>query len=51
MLRTATIEDALWSDESSTDAVVKKGRDMPFSEFVTMLLDFGLYETLRQEAV
>lgn len=46
-----TVEDALWSHESSTDTVVKKARDMPVSEFVTMLLDFGLYETLRQDAV
>ena len=44
------VENAVWSVEESSGAVIKHLRDMPWEELRTMLLDVGLYERLQEAA-
>lgn len=42
------VEDALWSHESHSNEVSQKAREMPVSHLVQALMEFGLYERLRE---
>lgn len=44
------VENAVWSVEESSGAVIKHLRDMPWEDLRAMLLDVGLYERLQEAA-
>lgn len=45
-----TVEDAVWSHESSSQDVMKAIREMSTADLVHALMDFGLYEHIHQKA-
>lgn len=43
------LEDALWQQEESSSQVLKTARDMPAKSLVEMVMEFGLFELLRNK--
>lgn len=44
------VEDALWREENDSDAALKAVRNLPWESLGRLLIEFGLYDELRQNA-